>query len=370
MTFINSAEDTARTRTPFTILALDYQGGFQGNGSEFTELYKITFSDHTWSTPDLFAYKEFPRKYQAAKDPRLAKDGYYVSNVQWERDRDLPQVCNLQITVTNEMTNQGQIRNKDIEYEPDPTKRPPIITFNTYTTREVQSFAYPSATAPERTQPIQTTALEPILYTEERKRRQIVIEMNVSELPLIMFNEYEVCNRSPIKIPRGNSLRPATYTFPPETLKLHEITTTTEIIENKYRFYKVTAVLQHRQETWRFRPRNVGRQAYKLIKVKNPVNGQLIIKRSSTPSLIRIGNPPELPISPLPLRNTPDKPAIHGLVFQDYYNYDIETKEFKFDQDAITPERLEEIFKEATLDFIVLKPVDFAAFIPGLSFYN
>lgn len=370
MTFVTTAEDTSKLRRPFTILAFDYEGGFEGNGTEFTELYKITFDDHKWTTVDLFNYSEFPRKYQFAKDPALAKLGYMVKNCQWRRNAEAPQVCDLEVTLSNEMGNSGQIRNKDLEYEPDPTKRPPIINFTTYTTKEIQDLAYEKITSTVREVPIQTTALEPILYTEERRRRQIIIEANVTELPDILFNEYEVVNRFPVAVPRGNSLAPKLYTYKSETLKLAEITATTEVIENKYRFFKVTAILQHRSETWRFKPRNVGRQAYQLLNLVDPDTGKTVIKRSSSPTLIKIGNPPELPLSPLPLRNTPDDLTIHGLVFQDYYNYDPTTKQFKFNQDPITPARLREIFKEATLDFIVYPTIDFAKYIPGLAFYN
>ena len=369
MTFVTSAEDP-KQKTPFTILAMEYVGGFEGNGTEFTEMYRITFPDHTWSTVELFNYREFPRKYQFAKDPELAKLGYMVKHCGWRRNNDAPQICDLEVTLSNEMGNTGQIRNKDLEYEPDPTKRPPIINFTTYTTKEVQDLAYEKLTSTEREVPIQTTALEPILYTEERRRRQIIIEANVSVLPDIVFNEYEVVNRVPVKIPRGNSLSPKFYTYPPETLKLVEVTATTEVIEGKYRFFKVTTVIQHRSETWRFKPRNVGRQAYNILNLRDAETGKMKAKRSATPTLIKIGNPPDLPLSPLPLRNTPNDLTIHGLVFEDYYNYDPVTKQFKFNQDPITPERLRRIFKEATLDFIVYPSIDFSKFIPGLAYFN
>lgn len=370
MTVITSAEDTERIKRPFTILALDYVGGFEGNGTEFTELYKIVFDDHQWTTVDLFNYSEFPRKWQRAKDPELYKKGYYVKQVNWKRDVDAPQICNLEVTLSNIQENSGQYRNKDIEYEPNPVKRPPIFTFNTYTTREIQDLAYEKLTSQSREVPIQTTALEPILYTEERKRRQIVVEFNVDYLPDIVFNEYEIVNQFPIKIPRSNSLSNKFATYPPETLKLHELNVTTETIENEYRYFKITAVIQHRSETWRFKPRNVGRQSYPIIAVKNPLTDELEAKKASAPTLIKIGNPPELPLSPLPLRNTPNHLPTHGVLFKDYINYDEDTGEFLPNQDPISPARLREIFKEATLNFIVYPAVDFAKYIPGLGYYN
>lgn len=370
MTIINSAENVDRIKRPFTILSLDLVGGFQGNETQFTELYKITFDDHRWTTVDLLDYPHFPQKYQRAADPKLNKRGFYVKEVSWTRDLDAPQICNLEVTLSNVMEPGQQIRNKDIEYEPNPLKRPPLFTFNTYTTREVQDLAYDKLTGSFRITPIQTSALEPILYTEERKRRQIVMEFNVDYLPDILFNEYEVVNKLPIKIPRSNSLGNKFYTYPPETLKLTELTATTEQIENEFRYFKITAIIQHRSETWRFKPRNVGRQSYEILSLIDPATGKQVRKRSKVPSLIKIGNPPELPLAPLPLINNPKDLEVHGLVYPDYYNINKETGEFEFNQDPITPLRLREIFSEATLDFIVYQAVDFSKLIPGLAFFN
>lgn len=370
MTLITSAEDTDRIKRPFTILSLDLVGGYQGNETQFTELYKIVFDDHRWDTVDLLDYRYFPKKYQRAANPILNKRGFYVKEVSWTRDLESPQVCNLEVTLSNVMEPGQQIRNKDIEYEPNPLKRPPLFTFNTYTTREVQDLAFEKLTSTVREIPIQTTALEPILYTEERKRRQIIMEFNVDFLPDILFNEYEVVNKFPIKIPRSNSLGNKVYTYPPETLKLSELTATTEQIENEFRYFKITAVIQHRSETWRFRPRNVGRQAFEIISVIDPDTGKSVKKKSKSPSLIKIGNPPELPLAPLPLVNAPKDPDIDGLVYPDYYNYDPETGELTFNQDPITPKRLKEIFANATLDFIVYPAIDFATLIPGLNWFN
>jgi hypothetical protein len=371
MTLLDSAEDTNNVRTPYTILAFEYQGGFEGNGSEFTETYKVTFKDHRWTTIDLFDYAEFPRRYQPAKDRRLAKLGYYVKLCRWSRNRDAPQICDLEVTLSNEVANSQQLGNKDLAYEPNPIKRAPIINYGTYTTKETIDLAFDKAgPGGKRVVPIQTTALEPIIYTTERKRRQITIESCVDVLPPLLFNEYEVVNSVAVKLPSSNSLQPATYSFPPETLRLIDMTATSEMIENVQRYFKITTVLQHKSEGWRFKPRNVGRQAFKLLNLIDPDTGRPVIKRSSTPSLIRIGNPPELPMNPLPLINKPDKPAIDGLVYPDWYNYDQTTKQFKFNQDPITKERLQEIYQEATLDFIVYQSVPLGKLIPGLDYYN
>jgi hypothetical protein len=347
---------------------LPHTGRFNFNNRNFTEVCVVTFADATWSIADVIK-AQVPSIYDAHRDPDLAKLGYYVEDASFTRDKDVPQNCNITYSFTNILPQQGQLTlSKAHKFEPDPLKRPPTITLQTYKTREAFDLAYEKPNDSEPTVPIQTTAMEPIIYTRERSRRAITIQMNMETIPDIFFLETDVINGDKVDIPVSPLSKRKMITLDKGTLLLFDSTVSTEQEENGIRYFKVTTVLHHRKEGWNFKPRNVGRQAYSLIDVTLP-NGQVIQKRTSTPSLIKIGSPiPELPINPLPLRNTPDDLKTHGLLFSDYVNYDPDTGQYTVDQDPVTPVRLKEIFKEATLDFQTYPTLSFMKYIPGLSY--
>lgn len=363
--------DALPTKLPFFYPLLGVNGGTKQNAESFTEKWVIVFEDHKWGLTDFNRVKDLPRRYNTHPHPALAKSGFFLEDFQYDRDKDAPNVCQIELTYSNKVSDQQQIKNKEMEFEPDPTKRPPLITFSTYTVRENQDLAFEFYTDDEPTIPIQTSALEPILFQREYRRRQISVEMNVPELPDFFFEDYECINNDKVRVPRTPYASRKYFTYAPFTLKLTDMSASTEQIENNFRFFKLTAVFQHNPRTWNFKPRNVGLQHFEFVKVLNPVTGLVEVKRAKVPTLIRVGSPmPELPANPLPLRNLPTDPNKDGTLFEDYINYDQSTGTLNYDQDAISPDRLKEIYKEATLNFQVYRAFKFTELIPGLRFYK
>lgn len=367
------ANDNLTPKPPYIAYMMEGLGGsFSENDATITIQARIVFEDHIWDEKELNESPFFPRRYSAHPDRKLANSGFRVLATRWTRNKNLPQVCDLEITYSNKLSDQQQVRNKDIEYEEDPTKRPPVISWGTYTTMEGQDMAFDDPVVdPYPTLPIQTTALEPIIFKRQFKRRAITITYNSPIIPDWFLENYDIVNSDAIKLPKSPFVSKKYFTFPRNTLLLYDATASTEQLENDFRFFKITIILHHNNRGWHYRPRNVGRQAFYIIKRKNAITGEDEFVRSSTPSLIKIGSPvPELPMNPLPLRNTPDNLNTHGLVFEDYYNYDPTTGKQLYDQDPITVDRLKEIFEEATLDFAVYREAPFIALIPGIAFFN
>ena len=366
-----ATQDDLPIKYPYFYPLNGVSGGTKQNNEDFTEKWRIVFKDHTWDLTDFGKVPNLPKRYSSHPNPILARQGFYLNDFKYEQNKEAPQCCDVELDYSNRVSDQQQIKNKEMEFEPDPTKRPPLIHFGTYTVRENQDLAYEKDTSDIPLVPIQTTAMEPILFQREYKRRQITIEACVSELPDFFFDDYECVNSDPVRLPKTPYSRRKYVTYPPYTLKLSDMSASTEEVENNFRFFKMTMVLQHNPRTWNFKPRNVGRQHYEFTKVLNPKTGLSEVKRAKTPTLIRIGTPsPELPANPLPLRNRPDDLKFNGTLFPDYINYNPATGQLNYDQDAITPERLREIYKEATLEFRVYRAFKFMKLIPGLLFFK
>jgi hypothetical protein len=363
--------DAFPIKYPYFYPILGVSGRTQQNEESFTELWRIVFENHKWSILDFSKVRDLPQRYSAHPNPVLARSGFYLEDYTYKQNMEAEQVCDIELIYSNKVSDQQQIKNKEMEFEPDPTKRPPIVNFGTYTVRENQDLAYEKDTSDEPTVPIQTTAMEPLLFQREFKRRSITIEMAVAALPPFFFDDYECINADKVRVPASPSISKIFHEYPPYTLKLTDMSAGTEEIENNFRYFKLTILILHNPRTWLHQPRNVGRQHFELIKVLNPKTKLVEVKRAKVPTLIRIGTPqPELPANPLPLRNLPDDKKFNGTLFPDYINFNQETGQLNYDQDAVTPERLREIYKEATLKFRVYRAFKFTNLLPGLKHFK
>lgn len=258
----------------------------------------------------------------------------FVINYRCEQNREVPNAAEVAVIYCNRY-------DEKLTYNDNPLLRPAKITWNTYKVRVPMLRDLDDVE-------IATTAGEPIPFDEEKSRRVIRIQKNISDIDELFATEIDFVNKDTVKI--------RDVKFDPETLWLTDVDISDVQNENGYIFYVLTFSLYHNPETWRRKVRNAGFLERKFFFSSGGTE-------HLQPGLqaVKVGKPAAFPSTPVPL----DK---RGLAFslRDQFGNMVQPRVIvgQADENGTVTGMTKEQWKEAELKFRTRALIQFKGNIP------
>lgn len=211
---------------------------------------------------DLWADSRIPSYFELhPTNPNL-----FVVDRQATQLEDAPQCYEVTITYKNNFANNSGFDRSGNQFQwvSDPLKRPAVIEWDTYQTREVFEMALDDSEDPDFTVPVATTAGEPLIIEEVVSRRLIHVQKNVQRINPLFATEMDFVNKDNVRIGSGGGIL-----FPPRTLWLTNIRVSRLNVENNVPYYVMSFDLYHNPQTWDRKVRNMGFHEAKLVRDQN-----------------------------------------------------------------------------------------------------
>lgn len=211
---------------------------------------KAEFEKANATSYDVYNLPQCPTFFQPLMVNNVPNKALFLVNRQAKQNTQAPQVYDVTLTYSNTWTNQNNF-DKEFKFIENPLERPAMVVWGRYSTREGVEFSYSDTDTTDPSQPMTTTAGEPIVLEEEYHRRMLTVTKYVADVDNDIFAESgDFINEEDTTI--------GGHTFKKKTLWMLPIDISPIRVENGYFFYELTMTIYHNPKTWIRQIRNAG----------------------------------------------------------------------------------------------------------------
>ncbi len=321
-----------------------------------------------------YANKAFtnPAKQLARRIPELITDHpehpemKLIDIVHMPPDPRMPNECKVSLFWSNQVQLGDGLKVDAVKLalEYNPLKEPAYVDYKTWTAIKI----WETDISPEK-KPFATTAGEQILHQEEVEYAAWHIEVKVPKYPKIFGSPK---NGSQMFI-NSDSVKFAGEKWEPNTLLIRGIGMGRMSIKNDFVYYPLAFDVLFNPDTWLVKKRNAGFLCLMPVRQSNRPGSSPIYVMKPTP--IKVGNPPQYPVQPIPIQNEPTKQGYgnyntkesicHGTLFKEFRIKDANGNfTGATDVTELTPQRLKEIWKKTELTFQTKTAIKFTNNVP------